>query len=159
MLWRCILALVVALPALVQTDRIEAQELFVTPSERVTRFVNARELSSSDSDVIARLRPGERLPLMDSGPGWREVRLDDDRSGFVSKSWTVIVPGPPPAGDEELRIHFLSIGVAVVEPPALDRGAALASRSVLVRYRRTRSPVRPSRRSRRDVRCRRQLSP
>jgi hypothetical protein len=119
--WKSILALVAGLLALVQADRIEAQELFVTPSERVTRFVNVRELSSSDSDVIARLRPGERLPLMDSGPGWREVRLDDDRSGF-SKSLTVIVPGPPPAGDEALRIHFLSIGVAVVEPPALDHG-------------------------------------
>jgi hypothetical protein len=162
-LWKFILALAVTLPALVQADRIEAQELFITPSERVTRFVNVRELSSSDSDVIARLGPGERLPLMDSGPGWREVRLDDGRSGFVSKSWTVVVPGPPPGGEQELRIHFLSIGVAVVEPPALDHGAALASRSVLVRYhgscRRTRSPVRPSRRSRRDVRCRRQLSP
>ena len=59
-LWKVVLALVVALPALVQADRIEAQELFVTPSERVTRFVNVRELSSSDSDVIARLGPGER---------------------------------------------------------------------------------------------------
>jgi hypothetical protein len=73
--------LVVALLALVQADRIEARELFVTPSERVSRFVDVRELSSSDSDVIARLGPGERLPLMDSGPGWREVRLDDGRSG------------------------------------------------------------------------------
>ena len=47
---------------------------------------------------------------MDSGPGWREVRLDDGRSGFVSKSWTVVVPGPPPGGEQELRIHFLSVG-------------------------------------------------
>jgi hypothetical protein len=43
-LWKVVLALVVAVLALIQADRIEAQELFVTPSERVTRFVNVREL-------------------------------------------------------------------------------------------------------------------
>jgi competence protein ComEC len=119
---RFMLALGIAIPALVQADGIAAQELFVTPSDRVTRFVNVRELSSSDSDTIARLSPGERLPLVDSIPGWREVRLADGRSGFVSKSWAVVVPGPPPGSDEELRIHFLSIGAGtctVVECPGL----------------------------------------
>jgi beta-lactamase superfamily II metal-dependent hydrolase len=118
--WKSILALAVALPALVQADRIDAQELFVAPSDRVTRFVNVRELSSADSDAIARLSPGERLPLVDNVAGWREVRLADGRSGFVSKSWTIVVPGSPPGSEEELRIHFLSIGAGtctVVECP------------------------------------------
>jgi competence protein ComEC len=104
------LAVVVPLILLERAGAVLGQEFSVTPSDRVTRFVNVREEPSADSERLARLHPGERLPLIESVPRWHEVRLDDGRSGFVSKSWTVVVPGPPPASDEELRIHILSVG-------------------------------------------------
>jgi len=45
-----------------------AQEFSVTPSERVTRFVNVRAEPSAESERLARLSRGERLPLVDSVP-------------------------------------------------------------------------------------------
>jgi Bacterial SH3 domain len=62
-----------------------AQEFSVTPSERVTRFVNVRAEPSAESEQLARLNPGERLPLVESVPRWYEVRLEGVGSGFVSK--------------------------------------------------------------------------
>ena len=100
-----------------------AQEFSVTPSERVTRFVNVRAEPSAESEQLARLNPGERLPLVESVPRWYEVRLEGVGSGFVSKAWTVVVPSLPPSHDEELRLHILSVGsgtCTVVECPGPD---------------------------------------
>lgn len=95
-----------------------AQEFSVVPSERVVQFVNVRDAPSGDR--IARLSRGERLPFVRSVPRWHEVRLSDGQSGFVSKSWTRVVPILPDDDRGELRIHFLSIGAGtctVVECP------------------------------------------
>jgi beta-lactamase superfamily II metal-dependent hydrolase len=102
--------------------RALAQEFAVTPSERVTRFVNVRAAPSAESEQLARLNPGEHLPLVESVPRWYEVRLEGVGSGFVSKAWTVVVPSLPSA-QEELRLHFLSVGAGtctVVECPGPD---------------------------------------
>ena len=95
-----------------------AQELSVVPSDRVVQFVNVRDEPSGNS--IARLSRGESLPFVQSVPRWHEVRLSDGQSGFVSKSWTQVVPIVPDDDRGELRIHFLSIGAGtctVVECP------------------------------------------
>ena len=115
-----------------------AQEGVVAPSERVTRFVYVRKEPSGGSEALARLQPGETAPLVDSIPRWHEVRLGDGRTGFVSKSWTMVRPGPA-ASAEELRIHFLSTGAGtctVVECPGanappmiIDCGSFPGSRS------------------------------
>ncbi len=94
----------------------------VVPSDRVTNFVKVREDSSSDSPKIGELRPGQSLPLIRSVPRWHEVRLADGMPGFVSKSWTRVVPTPL-GGADDLVIHFLSVGAGtctLVECPGAD---------------------------------------
>lgn len=94
----------------------------VVPSERVTRFVHIREHASSASREIGRLRPGERVEFVRRVPRWHEVRLADGTPGFVSKSWTHVVPAQPPGADN-LVIHFLSVGAGtctLVECPGPD---------------------------------------
>src|SRR5688572_25534316 len=93
LLVRAFLTLGIALS--ISTFRISqtaAQGIVVSPSERVTRFVYVRRGPSGNSTEIARMRPGERLPLVRTIPLWYEVRLNEGRTGFVSKSWTVVTP-------------------------------------------------------------------
>jgi hypothetical protein len=73
-----VLILLLATPAF-------AEDL-VTPSHRVTSFVNIRSMPSADSMEIGQLRPVESLPLVESVPRWHEVQLRDGRTGLVAKS-------------------------------------------------------------------------
>lgn len=118
-----------------------AQEHILTPSERVTRFVNVRVSPSAGSKTIKRLRLGESLPYVRSIPRWHEVKVDGDLTGFVSKSWTIISPPLPTESTELLRIHFLSVGAGtctVVECPGanappmiIDCGSSAGSRGAM----------------------------
>ncbi|MFO1344703.1 MAG: SH3 domain-containing protein [Rhodocyclaceae bacterium] len=88
----------------------------VTPSERVRQDVDVRTMPSVQGNSIARLRPGETATLLERVPYWYKVRLTDGREGFVSKSWSTVLPDAPgPAAlaakqTDELRIHFFNTG-------------------------------------------------
>jgi beta-lactamase superfamily II metal-dependent hydrolase len=95
----------------------------VVPSERVTSFVHIREQPTTAGASKGRLRPGESLPFVRNVPRWREVRLPDGTSGFVSKSWTEVVAAPGVPVGVLLRIHFFSVGsgaCTLVECPGSD---------------------------------------
>lgn len=82
----------------------------VAPSARVERNVVVRSDPTTQSAPLDALDPGEALELVRDLPRWREVRLPDGRTGYVSKAWTVVVP----AIGTILRAHFIDV----------DQGAA-----------------------------------
>jgi beta-lactamase superfamily II metal-dependent hydrolase len=84
----------------------------VVPSDRVVNSVTVRAepRTGSGADVLGALRPGESAELLSStARHWRRVRLDNGTEGFVSKSWTRVVPDVPPT-TQNLEIHFIDVG-------------------------------------------------
>ena len=98
----------------------------VIPSARVTSSVIVRRQPDTSSDEVGRLRPGDRAALIQNIPRWREIRLSDNQTGFVSKSWTEVVGSSTTLAartQNELRVHFLNTGsgtCVVVECPGAD---------------------------------------
>lgn len=80
----------------------------VTPSERVTKWVNVRAEGTTGSEVTGRLEPGESAVLLESLNHWHRVQLADGTKGFVSRAWTVVTAGMAAAPD--FTIHFLDVG-------------------------------------------------
>ncbi len=85
----------------------------VAPSGRVTRNVVVRAAPSTTAEAVARLLPGEGLPLLGQAPGWYRVRLPDGRDGFVSKSWTVIGPAGTGLAARPYRVHVIDVGTGL----------------------------------------------
>lgn len=88
----------------------------VAPSERVKRSVVVRTQPSTDSDPIGKLVPGDRALLDGEVPGWFRIRLQDGRTGFVSKSWTVLVDTavpPATAGTGPFKVHVIDVGTGL----------------------------------------------
>ena len=103
-------------------DPASAQDM-VTPSDRVTSHVNLRAAPAESTAKLGELNVAEALPLVGSVPRWYEVRLPGGSTAFVSKAWTTVSQGLAPRRQEELRIHFLSIGAGtctVVECPGAE---------------------------------------
>lgn len=61
----------------------------IQPSDRVVRWVNVRQVPSSNASTIERLEPGETAELIEVLSGWYFIRLPDGRTGYVSRGWTV----------------------------------------------------------------------
>ncbi len=86
----------------------------VTPSDRVTRNVVVRAAPSTASLPLAKLLPGESLPVTGDAPGWFQVRLPDGAIGFVSKAWTQTATGPVVAtAGETWRTHVIDVGTGL----------------------------------------------
>lgn len=77
-----LLLFIMAFPA--STD----ETIMVTPSSRVTSYVNVRSEPKIDGNIVGSLSPGESAVCLNSFPHWYHVRLDDGTEGFVSKTWT-----------------------------------------------------------------------
>jgi len=102
----------------------------VQPAEIVRQYVTLRTGASASSGTAGRLRVGEAIPLVDAGREWHEVELPNGSSAFAPAPWTIISRDvePPPAlpasrSQDELRIHFLNIGVGtctLVECPGAN---------------------------------------
>jgi beta-lactamase superfamily II metal-dependent hydrolase len=98
----------------------------VTPSDRVVNDIDVRVGTSVASKSIALLKPGETAALLERVPRWYKVRLPDGREGYVSKSWSTILPDAPstaalaPKRVDDLRISFFNTGAgtcSIVECP------------------------------------------
>jgi beta-lactamase superfamily II metal-dependent hydrolase len=94
----------------------------VAPSARVSSAVLVREGPSTDTAVLARLRPGDSATLVGDVSGWYIVELPGGTRGYVSKAWTVVrsddgdVVGA--AGRHQVHIIDVGTGLAVfVEGP------------------------------------------
>lgn|GEM_PF-2601904 len=73
-----------------------AAAVAVVPAERVHSRVIVRAEARRDSGRVGGLRPGEKAHLIASQAGWHRVVLPNGRTGYVSASWTALVPEPPP---------------------------------------------------------------
>lgn len=87
----------------------------IAPSARVSSAVLVREGPSTNTAIIARLRPGETAILISEISGWYIIQLGDGTRGYVSKAWTVIKVD---AGDEPLiagshKIHVIDVGTGL----------------------------------------------
>ncbi len=102
---------------------------WVVPSDRVNRWISVYSEPGADSTRIGRLRKGEHAALVRSVPFWHEVRLEDGRRGFVSKSWSrVISAGALDRDVNDLRIHFVHVGpgsCALIECPGASASPIL----------------------------------
>jgi competence protein ComEC len=87
----------------------------VTPSERVKRNVLVRMDPTTDSAIVGRLAPGGEAELIGELSGWYQVRLADGRTGYVSKSWTIIVDedGEPLVAGTSLKVHVIDVGTGL----------------------------------------------
>ena len=90
--------------------------LDVTPSPRVKRSVVVRSEPTTASEPVDGMEPGDRAVLEAEEAGWYRVRLPDGRSGYVSKSWTVIVDEQQPLVEiaaGEVRAHVIDVGTGL----------------------------------------------
>lgn len=88
----------------------------VAPSERVKRSVVVRAQPNTGADPIGKLVPGDQAILDGEVPGWFRIRLADGRTGFVSKSWTVLVDTAAPpvtAGNGPFKVHVIDVGTGL----------------------------------------------
>jgi len=102
----------------------------VTPSNRVTTHLIVRAQPSGQSAQVGTLQPGERADLLERVPRWYKVRLPSGQEGFVSKSWSAVLPESAPSTSglaikqaDEMRIHFFNIGTGtctLVECPGAN---------------------------------------
>lgn len=75
-----VLVFVMSLPFVCAAD-------VVVPIDKVESSVNIRSAPDASSDVVGRLKQGESLRLVGSEPGWHEVQLTGDATGFISADW------------------------------------------------------------------------
>ncbi|MEO9229918.1 MAG: SH3 domain-containing protein [Devosia sp.] len=112
---RLSLFLVVILAAIAATA---ASASDVTPSERVKRSVVVRAEPSTRSNPVGALRPGDVVHVEDEVSGWYRVRLADGTSGYVSKTWTVVVAAttlsqPLSATGPTWKVHVIDVGTGL----------------------------------------------
>jgi glyoxylase-like metal-dependent hydrolase (beta-lactamase superfamily II) len=92
----------------------------VQVSERVQNVVVVRATPSTEAPAIGTLRPGESVALQGDVPRWYEVRLGNGRTGFVSKSWTVVSDAPSPGAVRRSRDRRRHRPRGVVEGPGFN---------------------------------------
>lgn len=89
----------------------------IAPSERVSTAVLVREGPSTDTAILARLRPGDRARLIGEVPGWYRVALPGGTTGYVSKAWTIpLGPGAaaePLVPDRRYKVHVIDVGTGL----------------------------------------------
>ena len=87
----------------------------VAPSARVSSAVLVRAGPSTDTAILARLRPGDSATLAGEVSGWYLIVLPDGRRGYVSKAWTVIraEEGAEPLAAGRHKVHIIDVGTGL----------------------------------------------
>jgi beta-lactamase superfamily II metal-dependent hydrolase len=87
----------------------------VVPSDRVSSAVLVRGGASTDTAILARLRPGDSAKLVGEVSGWYVVELENGTRGYVSKAWTVIraESGTDSLAAGEHRVHVIDVGTGL----------------------------------------------
>ena len=109
------LQLTVALLLLLAVGPQAALAEQVRASDRVERSVVVRAAPTTQSEPIGALFPGDTLEVVDDDiPRWYQVRLPDGRTGYVSKSWTVLIPdAAPDTAAGGFLIHSIDVGTGL----------------------------------------------
>ncbi|WP_426692918.1 SH3 domain-containing protein [Sphingomonas sediminicola] len=99
--------------SLVWTGTVSAQAL-VAPSDRVSRNVVIRSAPSRASPAVGALTRGESLKVIRETARWRQVRMSDGSTGYVSKAWTIVVGGPAiTALGSPTKLHMIDVGTGL----------------------------------------------
>jgi competence protein ComEC len=85
----------------------------VHPSERVVNWVNVRQNPGIESPIIGRLRPGESAELIDTVPGWYQVRLANGQTGFVSRGWVQAVEQAAAPAGPTYHLYLIDVGTGL----------------------------------------------
>lgn len=115
--------LALALALLLTLMPVAAAAPDVTPSQRVRRGVVVRAGPGAAAAAVGWLAPGESLPPKEVLPRWRPVRLSDERSGFVSRGWTVVAGSDGErlvAAAADTRVYVIGVGTGLA---ASSRGS------------------------------------
>lgn len=86
----------------------------IAPSDRVSSAVLVREGPSTDTAILARLRPGDSATLIGEVSGWYIVMLPNGTRGYVSKVWTVVIAEQTatPVG-HRYKVHVIDVGTGL----------------------------------------------
>ncbi len=88
----------------------------ITPRSSVKFSVTIRETESTASKKLGRLLVGESVDLIAVKPNWFEVRLQDGRIGYVSRSWTIRLESQNrnlTAQNRTVKIHVIDVGTGL----------------------------------------------
>jgi competence protein ComEC len=87
----------------------------VAPSARVSSAVLVREGPSTNTAILARLRPGDSATLVGEVSGWYIVELPGGTRGYVSKAWTIVRAADGDAASAAGRhtIHVIDVGTGL----------------------------------------------
>jgi len=88
----------------------------LTPSERVSSAVLVRQGPSTDTAILARLRPGDIATIVGEVSGWFQIKLPDGTLGYVSKAWTVVVGRDTSIESlvgRSYKIHVIDVGTGL----------------------------------------------
>ena len=78
----------------------------VSPSDRVKSNLNIRSTPSTDLQPIGVLLPNESLEFISSESGWYKVKYKG-QTGYVSKSWSVLLDDTP------YTLHAIDVGTGL----------------------------------------------
>lgn len=91
-----------------------------TPASRVAESVPIRPSASSSEQPIGRLPKGDQREIISTVPGWYEIQLEGDSSGFVSTGWNERVPcagAPEPVvaggAGPSFEVHVIDVGTGL----------------------------------------------
>lgn len=109
----------VAIVALVLVGPTFAQPVpMLEPNDRVVVGLNVRADPNGNAQIVAVLRPGDRVAHIASVPHWHRVRLADGTEGWAAKAYLTEAATGPSSGAAtagidltKLRIHFIDVGV------------------------------------------------
>lgn len=88
----------------------------VTPSQRVSSAVLVRQGPSTDTGILARLRPGDIATIVGEVSGWYQIKLPDGTLGYVSKAWTVVVGRDSSSENlvgRSYKVHVIDVGTGL----------------------------------------------
>lgn len=115
-MWSYYLRAAVAALLLSPLSAVPAAADDVTPSARVSSAVLVRQGPSTDTAILARLRPGDTATIVGEVSGWYQVELPDGTRGYVSKAWTVVIgqasPGEPLVA-APYKVHVIDVGTGL----------------------------------------------
>lgn len=83
----------------------------IVPNARVSSAVMVRAGPSTDTLIVARLRPGDSAALLSEVSGWYIVELSDGRRGYVSKAWTIVVVNE--IAGNRYKVHIIDVGTGL----------------------------------------------
>lgn len=95
---------------------VAAAQATVVPTDRVVNGVSIRVSATTTSQKIGLLQPGDTADFIGEVPKWYRIDHPSLGAGFVSKSWTRLVPDPANASTDTFDVYVVDVatGLAIL---------------------------------------------